>query len=210
MSQMRYKETKKKPAAVIAVVIILIVIAIAAAVFIYFSNSNKQQPQSLETEPATETSVTEIVTEQSSRQTSSSVEQTTSDSDQQTQGEENTDNGESSKIVVPADSDTDSKFFSGEFSPYKAIDTETKNECSLKEVFGSSYSGGSMKFNSDGTFSDTLSISSVDSGAYILNNSTITATYTNDKNVTIAVVDWDGDTPAKLIINYGGYDVYFD
>lgn len=119
---------------------------------------------------------------------------------------------ETQKVVVPTNNNISDKvyYFSKTFSPYKAIDSETGDPCPLKEVFGSSYAGGSISFNNDGTFSDTLSISSVNSGAYAVQGDTIKATYTNDKNVSVNIVQWNGDVPAEISINYGGYDVYFN
>ncbi|MCD8026122.1 MAG: hypothetical protein LUF33_04110 [Clostridiales bacterium] len=54
-----------------------------------------------------------------------------------------------------------------------------------------------------------MGASSVDSGSYVIKDDTITATYTNDKNMSITVTQWNGDTPTQFIVNYGGYDVYF-
>lgn len=112
-------------------------------------------------------------------------------------------------VVIPTENGENISYFNATYAPYKAIDTFSDTECTLKEVFGSSYSGGVITFNSDGTFFDSVTSSSIKSGAYVVENELIKATYTNDKNMTVTVSEWDGDTPSELIINYGGYDVYF-
>lgn len=114
------------------------------------------------------------------------------------------------KVVVPESSGSKVSYFSKTFTPYKALDTESGNSCSLKEVFGSSFTSGNIKFNSDGTFTDNMSVSSVNSGAYALTDKKITATYTNDKNMSVSVIEWNGNTPSEISVNYGGYDVYFN
>ena len=67
----------------------------------------------------------------------------------------------------------------------------------------------SFTFNEDGTFKDTLISSESNRGAYVVQDKTIHATYTNDKNMRIEVTEWDGGTPSKFNIQYGDYTVYF-
>lgn len=66
-----------------------------------------------------------------------------------------------------------------------------------------------ITFNSDGTFRDGLTSSSANSGAYIVEDNTITATYTNDKNILVTINSWEDDTPSDFTVHYNGCDVYF-
>ncbi len=207
MSENHYKKTSKAP----LVILITVLVAVVAAVvcFLIFMNPGKS-PQKDET-----TSTTQQTTAQLSSQGQSDNPNTDSNvqSSQQQTTEQGHTSSESSKpedIVVPTISgEEQGDHFTASLSPYKAVDTITDNECSLREVFGSSYSGGEISFKSDGTFSDTLSLTSANSGAYAVEGDTIVATYTNDKNIVISVTQWNGDTPSEILINYGGYDVYF-
>lgn len=114
-----------------------------------------------------------------------------------------------SSIVVPTQQGQESKYFSASFTPTKAVDTSTDEKCSLREVFGSSYSGGSLVFYDNGTFADNLLATSENSGGYAISGDTLYATYSNDKNMKITVTSWSDSEPAEIIVNYGGYDVYF-
>lgn len=114
-----------------------------------------------------------------------------------------------SSIVVPTQQGQESKYFSASFNPTKAVDTSTNEECSLREVFGSSYSGGSLVFYDNGTFADNLLATSENTGGYAISGDTLYATYSNDKNMKITVTSWSDSEPAEIIVNYGGYDVYF-
>ena len=114
-------------------------------------------------------------------------------------------------IVLPGEENADESFrFSAEFFAYKAVDTEDGRRTTLREVFGSSYSGGTFVFNQDGTFQDKISVTDVNSGAYAIVDGKICITYTNDKNKIIEVLSRDENyVPTEILINYGGYDVYF-
>lgn len=114
------------------------------------------------------------------------------------------------EIVVPTvEGDEPVQYFSAVFSPYMAIDTYTDKQCSLKEVFGSSYNGGTITFNDDGTFVDGIKASSANTGAYVYKDNNLSATYSDDKNMIVSVLRLNDDGPVEIIVNYGGYDVYF-
>lgn len=214
----------KKPVLIVFLVIISVVI-IAVAVFFAVSIYGGGNIVSLftthpsATEVQQDTTVTtyneQPSTDKSEAETtepSKSVENTTESketSDVQTTTEEGhpIQSSNSESVVVPGDIE-EASYFSATFNPYKAVDSITEEECSLKEVFGSSYGGGSITFNSDGSFSDSLINSSSNSGAYAVKGSAIVATYSNDKNMDISVSSWNGDIPSEIIINYGGYYVY--
>ena len=198
-------KTSKKPIVIICIVAAVIIIGVICAV-IFFNSGSK---------PANTTSTT-------THQTTSTVPSTTVESAQTTlqptESEQPTTQSETfagetsevSKVVVPTQGDQEVSYFNATYVPYKAVDSSTNEECTLREVFGSAFSQGVITFNSDGTFTDSVTSSSANSGAYAVEGDKIVATYTNDKNMSVKVASWEGDTPSELIINYGGYDVYFN
>lgn len=198
-------KTSKKPIVIICIVIAVIIIGVICAV-IFFNSGSK---------PANTTSTT-------TQQTTSTVQSTSVESAettlQPTESEQPTTQSETfagetsevSKVVVPTQGGQEVSYFNATYVPYKAVDSSTNEECTLREVFGSAFSQGVITFNSDGTFTDSVTSSSANSGAYAVEGDKIVATYTNDKNMSVKVASWEGDTPSELIINYGGYDVYFN
>lgn len=198
-------KTSKKPIVIICIVAAVIIIGVICAV-IFFNSGSK---------PANTTSTT-------TQQTTSTVQSTSAESAettlQPTESEQPTTQSETfagetsevSKVVVPTQGGQEVSYFNATYVPYKAVDSSTNEECTLREVFGSAFSQGVITFNSDGTFTDSVTSSSANSGAYAVEGDKIVATYTNDKNMSVKVTSWEGDTPSELIINYGGYDVYFN
>lgn len=198
-------KSSKKPLIIICIAAAVIIIGVVCAV-IFFNKGSK--PANTNQATTQQTSSTVQLTSAESAETT--LKPTTSEQPT-TQIESFT--GETSevpKVVVPTQGGQSVSYFNATYVPYKAIDSSTNEECSLREVFGSSFSQGVITFNSDGTFTDSVTSSSVDSGAYAVEGDTIVATYSNDKNMSVKVVSWEGDTPSELIINYGGYDVYFN
>lgn len=198
-------KSSKKPLVIICIVAAVIIIGVVCAVIFLNSGLNPANTDS-STAQQTPSTVQSISTESADTtiQSATTVQPTT-------QIESFT--GETSevpKVVVPTQSGQEVRYFNATYVPYKAIDSSTNEECSLREVFGSAFSQGVITFNSDGTFTDSVTSSSVDSGAYAVEGDTIVATYSNDKNMSVKVASWEGDTPSELIINYGGYDVYFN
>ena len=198
-------KTSKKPIVIICIVTAVIIIGVICAV-IFFNSGSK---------PANTTSTTTQQTTSTVQSTSVESAQTTL---QPTESEQPTtqfetfagETSEVSKVVVPTQGGQEVSYFNATYVPYKAVDSSTNEECTLREVFGSAFSQGVITFNSDGTFTDSVTSSSANSGAYAVEGDKIVATYTNDKNMSVKVASWEGDTPAELIINYGGYDVYFN
>ncbi|MGN0450173.1 MAG: hypothetical protein ACI4G0_07470 [Ruminococcus sp.] len=198
-------KTSKKPIVIICIVVAVIIIGVICAV-IFFNSGSK---------PANTTSTT-------SQQTTSTVQSASVESAQttlqHTESEQPTTQSETfagetsevSKVVVPTQGGQEVSYFNATYVPYKAVDSSTNEECTLREVFGSAFSQGVITFNSDGTFTDSVTSSSANSGAYAVEGDKIVATYSNDKNMSVKIASWDGDTPSELIINYGGYDVYFN
>lgn len=215
----------KKPVLIVVLVIIavaIIAVSVFFAVSVYGggnigslftthpSATEVQQDTTLTTnneQPSTDKSEAET-TDPSKFVESTTESKETSDVQTTTEEGHPMQSSNSESVVVPGDIE-EASYFSATFNPYKAVDSITEEECSLKVVFGSSYGGGSVTFNSNGSFSDSLISSSSNSGAYAVKDSAIVATYSNDKNMDISVSSWNGDTPAEIIINYGGYYVYF-
>lgn len=113
-------------------------------------------------------------------------------------------------VAVPTDPGVEVSYFNATFIPNGKVDDNlTGGSATLREVFGSGASEGILTFNEDGTFKDTLISSESNRGAYVVQDKTIHATYTNDKNMRIEVTEWDGDTPAEFNIQYGDFTVYF-
>ena len=198
-------KSSKKPLVIICIAAAVIIIGVVCAV-IFFNKGSKPA----NTNQATTQQTTSTVQLTSAESAETTLKPTTSEQPT-TQIESFT--GETSevpKVVVPTQSGQEVSYFNATYVPYKAIDSSTNEECSLREVFGSAFSQGVITFNSDGTFTDSVTSSSVDSGAYAVEGDTIVATSSNDKNMSVKVVSWEGDTPVELIINYGGYDVYFN
>lgn len=198
-------KSSKKPLVIICIVAAVIIIGVICAVLFLNSGLNPANTNSTTSQQTTST------VQSTSAESAETTLQSTTSEHPTTQIE--TFAGETSevpKVVVPTQSGQTVSYFNATYVPYKAIDSSTNEECSLREVFGSAFSQGVITFNSDGTFTDSVTSSSVDSGAYAVEGDTIVATYSNDKNMSVKVVSWDGDTPLELIINYGGYDVYFN
>lgn len=198
-------KTSKKPIVIICIVTAVIIIGVICAV-IFFNSGSK---------PANTTSTTTQQTTSTVQSTSVESAQTTlqpTESEQPTTQSETFagETSEVSKVVVPTQGGQEVSYFNATYVPYKAVDSSTNEECTLREVFGSAFSQGVITFNSDGTFTDSVTSSSANSGAYAVEGDKIVATYTNDKNMSVKVTSWEGDTPSELIINYGGYDVYFN
>lgn len=197
-------KSSKAPIVIVCILLVVVVAVIGVIIFLnFYGDSNSSQK---ETQPVTTVEVTTVLEETTAEATEQTTTQPTTKEQGATEAEKEK---EAVDVVVPKNSDEEVSYFNASYVPYKAVDSASGTQCSLKEVFGSSYTGGVITFNSDGTFTDTLTSSSVDSGAYAVEGNSIIATYTNDKNMSITVNEWDGDSPSDFVINYGGYDVYF-
>lgn len=199
------RKTKSKAPVIIVVVIAVLLIAAAAVFFIFFNPfKDNTQPTAQETTAATEQIVATAV--QTVDETVPPTAAPESDIVDETGVPHETSEIE---IELPG-GEENASYFNASFIPNgKVIDTYSGNQTNLREVFGTAYTEGVVTFNSDGTFTDTLVSSGVDSGKYAVKDGAITATYTDDKNMQIEVLSWDGDTPSEFFINYGGYEVYF-
>lgn len=208
------KSSKKSLIIIICVVVLVAVIAGAVILFMNLSGKNNN---SATTVPTVAASTTADNTN-STQNVSDSVPETTqpaTKSDEASQ--EPTEQGytaeisaNDSEIVVPTISGEKQKpKFSATLIPYYAKDENSSEEYSLRDLFGSAYSGGGFTFNEDGTFIDGITSASANSGAYIVEGDSVVITYSNDKNVIAAVTKWNGDVPAEITVNYGGIIVSF-
>lgn len=233
MTGKHFSKSSKKGSGKLAIFIVSIVIAVAAiaaaVILLIPSCGNAKKSNLIATHPSiTERTQETTVSSTSKQVTTEKVEETT-DTEKETSSpnsdnkndktesdnKENSDEGvpmqssDSEVVVVPGDLDN-ATYFSASFSPYKAIDSDSDEECSLKEVFGSSYGGGNVTFKSDGAFTDSLTTSSSDRGSYAVVDNKLIATYSNDRNMDVSVSSWNDDVPSEIVINYGGYYVYFN
>lgn len=215
MSGRHAVKSSKKP--LIIVICAVVLVAVIAAVIILFMNLSGKNNNSTTTVPSTAVTVTTSESASSTQKTSEAAETSQPSSESGEVSQEPTEQGytaesssNDSEIVVPTISGEEQKpKFSATLIPYYAKDENTSEEYSLKDLFGSAYSGGGLTFNEDGTFFDGITNSSVNSGAYIVEGDSVVITYSNDKNVIATVTEWNGDVPSEITLNYGGIVVSF-
>ena len=112
-------------------------------------------------------------------------------------------------VVSGAESADKNLNFDAEMYPYKAFDNVGKRDASVKEVFGSVYGGEGITFDKNGLFSDNITQSEYNYGAYTVTDGVINMTYSNDKNKSAEIISYKGNVPSEIKIDYVGYDVYF-
>lgn len=208
------KTTSKKPV-IITVVVVLAIAAIAAVIL--FMNHNGGSGDSNSTQPST------VATTQAGQESTEPVTEVQTDNNlpdhppASTEQPADFDDEEETKaidIAIPTDEGSEISYFNASYIPNgEVVDISTGANVTLREVFGSTYPGGVLTFNNDGTFTDTLSASGMDSGAYLVENGQIKATYVSDRNMDITVTDWNGNVPSAFYIIYGygenGFKVFF-
>lgn len=206
--------SNKKKIIIIVSAIVVIIAAIVLVVFFAFGNKNKNNNTATSTAVTTTQSVSTsetTVAQTTDSQSSVTAEQSQQSSESSSNAQTSSNSETSQAIIVPTKNGADvQQGFSASFTPYKAYDEETNSQVELNEVFGSSYRGGSINFSENSTFNETFSAGGTSSGAYVVEGNTITATYTNDKNISISIISKDGNTPTEIMMNYGGYNVYFN
>ena len=112
-------------------------------------------------------------------------------------------------VVSGAESADKNLNFDAEMYPYKAFDNVGKRDAPVKEVFGSVYGGEGITFDKNGLFSDNITQSEYNYGAYTVTDGVINMTYSNDKNKSAEIISYKGNVPSEIKIDYVGYDVYF-
>lgn len=214
MSGRHAVKSSKKP--LIIVICAVVLVAVIVATLILFMNHSGGSNNNSITAPATTVATTEVSTNSTDSQSSTVEETTASDSNNQNsqdpteQGFTSESSNNDSEIVVPTISGEEQKpKFSATLIPYYAKDENSSEEVSLRDLFGSAYSGGGFTFNDDGTFIDGITNAAANSGAYIVEGNNIIITYSNDKNVIATVTEWNGDVPTEFTVNFGGIIVSF-
>lgn len=148
---------------------------------------------------------TQTITEKTTEQTTKSDEVENSTNKVETTVQPATD-----AIVVNGAEAADKNLnFNAELYPYKAFDNVGKRDASVKEVFGSVYGGEGLTFDENGLFSDNITQSEYNYGAYIVKDGVINMTYANDKNKSAQIIAYKDNIPSEIKIDYVGYDVYF-
>lgn len=215
------KHSQKSSNTSLIVLIIVAVVLVSALVggAIFFMNGGLSKPGQQETTSSVASTAGDVTTEVSTQsavgtEANSSQNETvsqTSTGEYTSHEESNTHmDDEPIDIAVPTDAGVEVRYFNATYIPNgKVVDNETGSSATLREVFGTGYHDGVLTFNNDGTFKDSLISNEANRGAYVVQDKTIHATYSNDKNMRIEVTEWDGDTPAAFQILYGNYTVYF-
>ena len=200
------RSSKKSLIIIICVVVLVAVIAGAVILFMNLSGKNNNSATTAPTAAASTHNVSDSVSETTQPATKSGE----ASQEPTEQGYTAETSSNDSEIVVPTISGEEQKpKFSATLIPYYAKDENSSEEYSLRDLFGSAYSGGGFTFNEDGTFIDGITSASANSGAYIVEGDSVVITYSNDKNVIAAVTKWNGDVPAEITVNYGGIIVSF-
>lgn len=217
MAGKHQQKTSNAPLVILIIVAVVVVGAIVGGA-IFFMNGGLSIFKGEETTVAATTEAPSQ-TDAPAAQTTEAAATSAADETVETKAEtEQTTSAESSvktedepiNIAVPTDPDVEVSYFNATFIPNGKVDDNlTGGSATLREVFGTGAAEGVLTFNSDGTFKDTLISSESNRGAYVVQDKTIHATYTNDRNMRIEVTEWDGDTPAQFNIQYGDFTVYF-
>ena len=207
------KSSKKSLIIIICVVVLVAVIAGAVILFMNLSGKNNNSATTVPTvaaSTAANTNSTQNVSDSVSETTQPATKSGEASQEPTEQGFTSESSDNDSEIVVPTISGEEQKpKFSATLVPYYAKDENSSEEVSLRDLFGSAYSGGGFTFNEDGTFIDGITNTSANSGAYIVEGDNIIITYSNDKNVIAAVTEWNGNVPKEFTVNFGGITVSF-
>lgn len=206
--------SKKTLIIVICSVVLVALIAGAVILFMNFSGKNDNSATTVPTSAISTTAVntdsTQNISDSASEPTQPATESGETSQEPTEQGFTSESSDNDSEIVVPTISGEEQKpKFSATLVPYYAKDENSSEEVSLRDLFGSAYSGGGFTFNEDGTFIDGITNTSANSGAYIVEGDNIIITYSNDKNVIAAVTEWNGNVPKEFTVNFGGITVSF-
>ena len=208
------KSSKKSLIIIICVVVLVALIAGTVILFMNFSGKNDNSATTVPTSAISTTAVntdpTQNISGSASEPTQPATKSGEASQEPTEQGFTSESSDNDSEIVVPTISGEEQKpKFSATLVPYYAKDENSSEEVSLRDLFGSAYSGGGFTFNEDGTFIDGITNTSANSGAYIVEGDNIIITYSNDKNVIAAVTEWNGNVPKEFTVNFGGITVSF-
>lgn len=204
--------SKKK--IIIIIVCVIAALGLIAGGIMFWLNSQGNtdtKKTAATTAPTVATTVTAASGDNNTKQTEAAAETTkSSDNTEETKSQQSHASQVVPDIQVPTQEGVDVTYFNGTYIPNgEAEDDQTGESVSLRDALGSGYSEGTLTFNSDGTFTDTIMSGEVSSGRYVVQNETITATYSDDRNMEITVSSWSNGAPAQFTVNYGGCIVHF-
>lgn len=212
---MKAKHAEKRPKITISLWLFIAIIAFLVLLIIgitfysvqrelnsYNKNNNTT---AVATEQTVATETTQTVTEETTEQ---SIQETTEESTEQ---EETTAVEPTTQAIIVSGAESADKNlnFDAEMYPYKAFDNVGKRDASVKEVFGTVYGGEGITFDKNGLFSDNITQSEYNYGAYTVTDGVINMTYSNDKNKSAEIISYKDNVPSEIKIDYVGYDVYF-
>ena len=151
------KSSKKSLIIIICVVVLVAVIAGAVILFMNLSGKNNNSATTVPTVAASttigNTNLTQNVSDSVSETTQPATKSGEASQEPTEQGYTAETSSNDSEIVVPTISGEKQKpKFSATLIPYYAKDENSSEEYSLRDLFGSAYSGGGFTFNEDGTF----------------------------------------------------------
>ena len=208
---MKAKHAEKRPKITISLWLFITIIAIMVLLIVGITYYSVQRELNANNSNNTTSSVAQTTEQVSASQSTGAdgqeIEKTTAVSQQK---EEGSVQPTTEAIVVSGAESTDEElYFSAELYPYKAFDTVGNRNASVKDVFGSVYSGEGLTFDENGLFADNITQSEYNYGAYTVTDGVINMTYSNDKNATAQIVSYEDGVPSEIVIDFVGYEVYF-
>lgn len=208
---MKAKHAEKRPKITISLWLFITIIAVMALLIVGITYYSVQRELNANNSNNTTSSVAQTTEQAAASQSAGAngheVEKTTAASQQV---EEGSVQPTTEAIAVSGAENADEElYFSAELYPYKAFDTVGNRNASVKEVFGSVYSGEGLTFDENGLFADNITQSEYNYGAYTVTDGVINMTYSNDKNATAQIISYEDGVPSEIVIDFVGYEVYF-
>lgn len=204
---------------VVIITIAVLVAALIAGGVVFFVNQGKTAPKEKPEATVFSTASQPAGTVSSKAQQQSTTEAANNNAtgaskkntnDKQASAQEQVSAPSVQDIVVPTEAEGEVTYFSNSYSPNgEAKDAESGESVPLREALGASFAEGTLTFHDDGTFTDSVITGGVSTGRYHVQNETVTAIYSDDRNMEIDVTEWENGMPAKFSVNYGGCIVYF-
>lgn len=209
---MKAKHAEKRPKITISLWLFIAIIAFLVLLIVGITFYSVQRELKADNNSATSDTQVQITKSEETipENTKATTTAETAQQDTQPQKEETTAEPATENIVVSGAENADKNLnFDAEMFPYKAFDNVGKRDASIKEVFGSVYGGEGITFDKNGLFSDNITQTEYNYGAYTVTDGIINMTYSNDKNKSAEIISYSGNVPSEIKINYVGYDVYF-
>ena len=208
---MKAKHAEKRPKITISLWLFITIIAVMALLIVGITYYSVQRELNANNSNNTTSSVAQTTEQAAASQSAGAngqeVEKTTAASQLE---EEGSVQPTTEAIMVSGAENADEElYFSAELYPYKAFDTVGNRNASVKEVFGSVYSGEGLTFDENGLFADNITQSEYNYGAYTVTDGVINMTYSNDKNATAQIISYEDGVPSEIVIDFVGYEVYF-